>query len=132
MVVIKKVNSIKDFLYILELRNNSKDNFFNTNLISKEEHLKFMDTYKDMYYIAYDINDDNKIKLGFIGHVNGDIRLVVEPTFRNKGFGSKIIQKFLEIDHEQNLKAQIKIENISSINAFKKAGFKPKYIVMEK
>lgn len=132
MVVIKKINSIKDFLYILELRNDSKDNFFNSNLISQEEHFKFMNTYKDMYYIAYDIHDNDEIKIGFIGHVNGDIRLVVEPLYRNKGFGSKIIKKFLEIDHKQNLKAQIKIENISSINAFKKAGFKPKYIVMEK
>ena len=62
-------------------------------------------------------------------YIDGDIRICTHPTYQKKGIGTFMIQEFSNV--KSNIYAKIKIDNIASIKAFEKAGYKKKYYILE-
>ena len=57
----------------------------------------------------------------------GYIDIVVNPDFRNSGFGKRVIREFLAMPKHPNLRrieAHIETDNPASLNLFKSVGFK--------
>ena len=97
----------------------------NTSKISQEQQEKYMEKHNDNYYIC--LSDDNPC--GFIGEIDGDIRVCTHPDYQGKGVGSFMIKELTTL--RPNIYAKVKMDNISSIRAFEKAGYEKKYYILE-
>jgi RimJ/RimL family protein N-acetyltransferase len=93
--------------------------------ISQEQQEKYMEKYNDNYYICL---LENK-PCGFIGEIDGDIRVCTHPDYQGKGVGSFMIKELTNL--RPNIYAKVKIDNISSVKAFEKAGYEKKYFILE-
>jgi len=126
---------ITDINDIFEWRNHPdiRRYFFNANPISWNDHEQWFDRklkdHNTAIYVACHIGN----KIGSIRFENKaetvNISVMLNPTYLGKGFGSKIIklgvERFIkDRSPKKHLIAEIKADNIASINAFKKAGFK--------
>jgi RimJ/RimL family protein N-acetyltransferase len=122
-------NEQKYHEFIRELRNNEKvqDGFIDSlPNITPIQQLEYMVQYGDCFYICL----ENEIPVGYIRHINNDIAVCVHPDHWNKGVATFMIKELMQ-KHPQCY-AKIKLDNISSIKAFEKAGFKKKYYILEK
>jgi UDP-2,4-diacetamido-2,4,6-trideoxy-beta-L-altropyranose hydrolase len=126
---------IADINAIFEWRNHPdiRRYFFNANPISWNDHEQWFNRklkdHNTAIYVACHIEN----KIGSIRFENKgemiNISVMLNPTYLGEGFGSKIIklgvEKFIkDRSPKKHLIAEIKADNIASINAFKKAGFK--------
>ena len=127
MTLILTKNKKKYWEFIRALRSNKsvENGFINKVQISKKEQEIYMNKYNDNYYVCL----NEQIPCGYIGEINGDIRLCTSPEFQGQGVGTFMIKEFTKI--KKNIFAKIKIENMSSIKAFEKAGYEKKYFLLE-
>ena len=110
-----------------------RKNFFNQELLSGDEHEKwFMARLKDPDTTIYMAHYRNE-KVGSIRFETNDnvikASVMLNPLFLDKGLGSRVIkigvEKYIkENKPKKSLIAEIKKDNIASIKAFQKAGFK--------
>ena len=127
MTLILTKNKKKYWEFIRALRSNKsvENGFIDKVKISKKEQEIYMNKYNDNYYVCL----NEQIPCGYIGEINGDIRLCTSPEFQGQGVGTFMIKEFTKI--KKNIFAKIKVENISSIKAFEKAGYETKYFLLE-
>ena len=127
MTLILTKNKKKYWEFIRALRSNKsvENGFIDKAQISKKEQEIYMNKYNDNYYVCL----NEQIPCGYIGEINGDIRLCTSPEFHGQGVGTFMIKEFTKI--KKNIFAKIKVENISSIKAFEKAGYEKKYFLLE-
>jgi len=114
--------------FVRNLRNNKDviDGFIKSEYITKESQIKYMEIYSEYYRIClYD-----GIPVGFVGVLDGDIRVCTHPDYQQKGFGKFMIQKIMEIF--PNSYAKVKINNIASKNLFKSLGFNESFVIYTK
>ncbi|MBI5682425.1 MAG: GNAT family N-acetyltransferase [Deltaproteobacteria bacterium] len=114
-----------------------RKNFFNSDLISWDEHEKwFKAKIKDSYTSIY-IACSGKDKVGSIRFEDKSdvikVSIMLNPDFLGKGVGSSVIrigtERFIkEKNPDKPIHAEIKRENIASIKAFQKAGFKESHV----
>ena len=131
---------IADANDIFEWRNHPdiRKNFFNQELLSWEEHEKwFMAKLKDpdtTVYMAY----YKKEKIGTIRFESKEsvikTSVMLNPLFLGKGLGSQVIklgveEYIKEKKPKKSLVAEIKKDNITSIKAFQKAGYRESHLV---
>lgn len=130
-------NEEKYYEFIRKLRNDDNliNGFVNQTKITKEQQQQYMKVHKDEYFIALLNNEP----VGFIGVVNRDLRLAVAKQHQKKGIATFMLQELMKITSDFNV--QIKVDNIASLNFFKKNGFQEidnriikdqKLIMMEK
>jgi RimJ/RimL family protein N-acetyltransferase len=106
---------------------------FNTAEISFEEHKKwFEETLADPKRNLFIIFDNECNKLGQIrfdkkGDI-ADIDVTINPNYRNQGIGSLALSKSIIIYNNnfdvKQVIAKVKKDNVASLKAFEKAGFK--------
>ena len=127
MTLILRKNEKKYWDFIRALRSNKsvENGFIDKVQISKKEQEIYMNKYNDNYYVCL----NKQIPCGYIGEINGDIRLCTSPEFQGLGVGTFMIKELTKI--KKNIFAKIKVENISSIKAFEKAGYEKKYFLFE-
>ena len=130
---------ITDINDIFEWRNHPdiRKNSFNQELLSWEEHEKwFMAKLKDPDTTAYMAYYEEK-KVGTIRFEGKEsvikTSVMLNPDFLSKGFGSKVIklgvEKFvMEKKPDMRIIAEIKKDNVTSIKAFGKAGYKESHV----
>jgi GNAT superfamily N-acetyltransferase len=114
--------------FIRTLRNHSKlkPGFLKQEHISVEEHAAYMERNGRHYYVCLDHEDT---PLGFVGVVEGDIRIAVHPDHQNKGVASFMLERIKTVF--PTAKAKIKVENEASLKLFQKAGYKVKCFLLE-
>jgi ribosomal protein S18 acetylase RimI-like enzyme len=118
--------------FVRNLRNdpNNLHGFINNKYITTEDQITYMTKYNDNYYICL---DNNNLPLGFIGNIDGDMRICVKNDRQNQGIGTFMTKEFLMIQQKNtSLIAKVKITNIASQKLFKKVGFKPAFIIYTK
>lgn len=124
------VNCTKKYWeFVRNLRNNPNNlnGFINRSNITKKNQIIYMKKYQKYYKICL-LN--NKIPIGFVGQINGDIRVCTDHKYKNMGVGKYMIKNFIK--NKNNLSAKIKINNTFSIKLFESCGFKMKYFIYEK
>ena len=126
-----------DWEFISEVRNASSECFFSEGYIYPDEHEDFMKKHGINYFVGRNQND----KIGFIGEVDGDIRLAIAPRFRGKRLATAMLIFFQENLALKTLKAKVKANNYASIKTFERAGWvkiatksigNEKYVIFEK
>ena len=113
--------------FIYSLRKEVKEGFINQDDFSLEEHESFMSKNHKNYQICLMFGC---VPAGFIGAIEGDIRVAVSPFFQNQGVGKFMLNTFLE--DNKKIQAKVKIENEASLRLFESCGFKKKYYILEK
>ena len=112
--------------FILLLRNRLKDGFILQEDISATDHHEFMVDNANNYMIC--THEDTPV--GFVGQVDGDIRVATHPEYQGMGVGKFMINEFMK--NNPSCSATVKIENAPSLNLFESCGFKKKYFVLER
>tara|TARA_R110002153_G_scaffold6483_8_gene29590 strand:+ start:4055 stop:4435 length:381 start_codon:yes stop_codon:yes gene_type:complete len=121
-------NEERYFEFIRELRNHNqvREGFIQQEHIPLCEHLRFMKKYGNLYYICLVQNNP----AGFVGQLDGDIRVAVHPDFQGQGVGTFMINELMEL--HPDAAAKVKLENEASIKLFERCGFKKKYYILER
>ena len=125
LILTKNEKKYWDFIRALRSNKSVENGFIDKVQISKKEQEIYMNKYNDNYYVCL----NEQIPCGYIGEINGDIRLCTSPEFQGQGVGTFMIKELTKI--KKNIFAKIKVENISSIKAFEKAGYEKKYFLFE-
>tara|TARA_B110000438_G_C15300525_1_gene430967 strand:+ start:90 stop:482 length:393 start_codon:yes stop_codon:yes gene_type:complete len=122
-----KQNNKKYWEFIRLLRSDKRvqSGFIEQSTVTRKEQENYMNRYNNNYYVC--LCDD--IPCGFIGEIDGDIRLCTDPEYQGKGIGSFMIREITKI--RPNIFAKIKLDNTSSLRAFEKAGYIKKYYLLE-
>ncbi len=121
-------NNRKYWEFIRNLRNHSdiKPGFINQKHITFDDHQNFMLKNEKLFYICL-INNN---PAGYVGVIDGDIRVATHPDFQGKGIGKFMIEEIM-IKFPDSY-AKIKVDNDASLKLFKSCGFKKKYYILEK
>ena len=115
-----------EFIRLLRSDERVQNGFVNfVSTISTREQEIYMGKYNDNYYICL----YNDTPCGFIGEIQGDVRVCTHPDYQGKGIGTFMIKELTNV--RPQVYAKIKMDNISSIKAFEKAGYKKKYFILE-
>ncbi len=106
--------------FIREVRNDPKIKigFVDQITITPEQQRRYMEKHNNEYYICIDITG---IPLGFIGEVNGDIRVAVKKQHQKKGIGRFMVLEFTKL--HPNSYAKMKHNNMASKKLFESCGF---------
>ena len=122
-----KQNNKKYWEFIRLLRSDKRvqSGFIEQTTVTRKEQETYINRYNNNYYVC--LCDD--IPCGFIGEIDGDIRLCTDPEYQGKGIGSFMIREITKI--RPNIFAKIKLDNTSSLRAFEKAGYVKKYYLLE-
>lgn len=120
-------NEEKYYEFVRNLRNDPrvKPGFIAAEHITAERQFEYMSIYKDCYHICLCDNEP----AGYVGVVNGDIRIATLPDFQNRGIASYMLS-CIKIMYPSAF-AKIKIDNEYSLKTFKRAGYKIKYYLLE-
>lgn len=120
-------NSEEHWEYIRLLRNDRRvrHGFIQQVDVSVEQQREYMQKYSTNYWIAL----CNGFPAGYIGVIDGDIRIAVHPDYQNKKIGSFMVKELAKkID---NLQAKVRIDNPQSLAMFISCGFNIKYFILE-
>ncbi len=114
--------------FIRTLRNHPdvKGGFIQQGDIERESHEKYMLKYGLFFYICL-IKDE---PAGYVGVIDGDIRVATHPDFQGNGVGKYMINSLERLAPEAY--AKVKIDNEASVKLFEACGFKKKYYILEK
>jgi len=121
-------NEKKYWEYIRKLRNNDsvQHGFIDNVMITTEQQVKYMSRHSDDYFVCL----CDGVPAGYVGEIDGDIRVATEPDWQRSGVGTFMIEGLMRM--KPGSFAKVKVENIASISLFKKCGFKIKYVLMER
>jgi len=111
---------------ILEIRNENREGFGNSDIIPPEDHFQYMTQHFKNYLICTHLR---KV-IGFIGHVENDIRLGTRKEYQRRGVAKLMVESFMEKYPEAF--AKVKLENKASLKLFERCSFKKKYYILEK
>jgi GNAT superfamily N-acetyltransferase len=125
MVIVDCTEEYWEFVRLL--RNNPlvQGGFIENAAITIDQQKTYMKKYCSDYFIALIDNEP----VGYVGCIDGDIRVCTDPKHQNKGIGKSLID-FIKTKYPYGY-AKIKIENLSSLKAFESCGFVKKYYILE-
>ncbi len=113
------------FVRLLRTDDRNISGFIKTNNITEDQQIEYMKKYSHNYKIC--LLDNNPV--GFIGEIEGDVRVCTDHNHKNKGIAKFMVTEFLKSN--SNIFAKIKSNNLSSLKLFESCGFKIKYFILE-
>lgn len=111
--LVSNENKYWDFIKKLRFHPDNISGFFSHETVSDSDHRNYMKEYGESYKICLNGNDP----VGFIGCVDNDIRLAVDPKMKNRGIG-----KFM-LNQTNYPYAKVLHKNTASLNLFLSSGF---------
>jgi RimJ/RimL family protein N-acetyltransferase len=94
--------------------------------ITAEMQVKYMESHAKFYRICLLRTQP----VGYIGAVDGDLRICTHPDFQKTGVASFMLKEALDLFPD--VTAKVKIGNTASLKALQKAGFRIKYLLLER
>ena len=119
--IVKNEEKYWEFIRLLRIDDEVQDGFIEVVSITPEQQISYMKNYNDNYLIC--LVDDKPA--GFVGEIDGDIRVATHLSFQGRGIGTFMINEFMKI--RPNSYAKVKVDNKASLSLFKKCGFHIKY-----
>lgn len=105
--------------YIRLVRNANGKCFGNSDEVEVEEHYKFMSNHAGTYRVVLQGDEF----MGFIGHVNNDVRLATNS--KGKGVAKYMWDRFIEEFASIDLEVKVLKDNGRSLSFFRKQGYVP-------
>lgn len=123
---VKNKEEYWEFIRQLRTHEQVQSGFIEQVEITSEQQQSYMKKYGDCFYICLCDGDP----AGYIGEIDNDIRVATHPDFQRMGVGLFMVKELMKLRPDSY--AKVKIENEASFKLFQKAGFKPKYYILEK
>ncbi len=116
------------FEFVRRLRTDPRnaDSFINNTEIILQNQIDYMEQHLKEYFICL----NQQTPVGFIGVVQGDIRLAVNHDFRNRGVATFMVNEILKLFPEAT--AKIRTTNVALIALFESVGFKRQFYIYGK
>ena len=130
MIEIKPLEK-KDIKFLYDLMNNKqiRKYFANPKQFSYEEHLKFVSKFNgDIYIIYKNITPIGSVRVRL---TDMEVTIALLSEYQGKGYGTIALRKCVDY-YSVELKAEINMENVSSIKMFEKCGFRLAHGVWKK
>ena len=114
-------NEPKYWEFIRMVRNDPEmqKGFVDIVQITPDQQAEYMTKYNDDYYIC--LSTENE-PIGYIGEIDGDIRVAVIVSHQRMGVGKFMVNELMEL--RPNSYAKMKFNNIASKKLFESCGFK--------
>ena len=119
-----------DWSVLLEWRNdkNTRQNSFNSDLISVGEHKEFIkntitNTNRTLFILEYNEIPVGSIREDKLGKDEFELSYTISPMYRGKKIGQIMMSLYL-IERSGSFLCEVKEENIPSIKMIEKLGFK--------
>ena len=118
-------NAPMHFEFIRKLRNHPqlKIGFIQQDDISALDHANYMLKYSTQYFICL----SSGIPVGFIGVVDDDIRLAVDPSFQNLGVARFMVEEAIKM--YPTAQAKVKVSNSASMHLFQSLNFTKEFVI---
>ena len=112
-------NSLVYYEFIRQLRTHPENTkgFLEQVQITEDQQKSYMEKYEKNYWICLSGNTP----VGFVGIVDNDIRLAVQPNTKGLGIGTFMIKELIK-NHKDGT-AKVLLDNISSQKVFEKNNF---------
>ena len=120
-IELKKIKK-SDWSFILELRNKQRKYFFQNNIITPNEHLKYMEKNMENSNFKAWIIKNNDLNLGYVRLLNGELSIVLDEKYQGQGFGTIALSLGIK-KCKGKLTALIRTDNPASYNLYTKCGF---------
>lgn len=126
MVMVECLPQYWDFVRRLRMEESVAYGFIEKADITIEQQIKYMCNHWQEYYICL----VDGTPAGFVGSVNGDIRVCTSPEFQRRGIAKLMINYI--IDKFPNSFAKVKIDNEASVKSFESCGFTKQFYILKK
>lgn len=123
------VECTKDYWeFIRNLRNDTRvtSGFIKSQFISKE----MQERYMNLNSINYRILLYDKKPVGYVGVIDDDFRICVDPEYQGKGLAKFMLLEAIKI--WPSAMAKIKIGNTASIRLFESCGFEKQFYLLSR
>jgi GNAT superfamily N-acetyltransferase len=112
--------------FIRRLRNDPdvQKGFVEQVSISPEQQVVYMAKYAQCYYVCLSAG----VPVGYIGAIEGDIRIATHPEHQGKGVGLFMVREFVK--RHPDCTAKVKFGNSASLGLFRRAGFEEVYVIL--
>jgi ribosomal protein S18 acetylase RimI-like enzyme len=126
MKLVKCTNKYWEF--IRTLRNDARvvNGFIKSVQITEAMQLEYMEINSNYYRMCLVSGKP----AGYVGVIDGDIRVCTHPDFQGKGIGKFMINEIM--NEEPTAFAKVKIDNEASIKLFEACGFTKKFYILTK
>lgn len=116
------------FEFVRRLRTDPRnaDSFINNSAISSQSQIDYMEQHLKDYFVCL----SGLTPVGFVGVVQGDIRLAVDHDFRNRGVATFMVNEISKLFPDAS--AKIKTSNVASIALFESVGFERQFYIYGK
>jgi ribosomal protein S18 acetylase RimI-like enzyme len=118
-------NAPQYFEFIRELRNHPqlRIGFIQQEEISSTNHADYMSKYSNHFFICL----LSGTPIGFIGVIDDDIRLAVDPSFQNLGAAKFMVEEVIKI--YPTAQAKVKVTNSASMRLFQSLDFTEAFVI---
>jgi ribosomal protein S18 acetylase RimI-like enzyme len=118
--------SPKYWEYVRKLRLNPNviDGFIKTEYITEVDQVSYMTKYSQYYKVA--LVEGNPC--GYVGVIENDIRVCIDPLYQGKGIGKFMISEIKKI--WPDALAKVKVDNEASLKLFRACGYEIQFYLM--
>jgi len=118
--------SPKYWEYVRKLRLNPNviDGFIKTEYITEVDQVSYMTKYSQYYKVA--LVEGNPC--GYVGVIENDIRVCIDPLYQGNGIGKFMISEIKKI--WPDALAKVKVNNEASLKLFRACGYEIQFYLM--
>jgi len=123
---LRLVNCSKEYWeFVRQLRNDERTQggFIERVQVSSEQQEIYMCRHESNYFVC--LSHDKPV--GYVGVLEGDIRICTSPEFQHQGIASFMLAEIIKLF--PNAYGKVKINNFASRNLFKKLGFEEAFVI---
>jgi RimJ/RimL family protein N-acetyltransferase len=111
-----------DAQLLLDIHNESRLFFTNQRKMTYTEHFDWLKGNVDKQHIYIVLA--NEVQIGYIRHNDGNLSYALKQRYRGYGYGKQMICTYLNLFPEQTFCAEIKPDNVASVNTIISLGFR--------
>ena len=111
-----------DAQLLLDIHNESRLFFTNQSKLTYTEHFDWLKGNVDKQGIYIVLAND--VPIGYIRHDDGNLSYALKQRYRGYGYGKQMIRMYLNMFPDQTFRAEIKPDNVASVNTVISLGFR--------
>src|SRR5258708_33574923 len=123
MILVPCTEPYWEFVRTLRMDKRVEHGFIEKADITSEQQKKYMAAHWTKFFIGL----VDEVPAGFVGCINGDIRICTHPDFQRRGVGAFLMREIMK--RFPTATAKVKIENKASQRMMEASGLTSRYII---